>query len=99
MSLGLGMLDRRSWCLVALARDDVDDFGPNQTGAADRMEGHARDPRLILEKCEEDMLGPYHILPVLLGDYLRALKGAPHPWCQLWKVFHSRLSICFHRSR
>jgi hypothetical protein len=98
MSLALGMLDRRSWCLVALARDDVDDLGPNQTGTADRVEGHARDPRLILEKCEKNMLSANHVLPVFSGDYLRALKGVPHTWCQRRKVFHSRLSIYFRQS-
>jgi hypothetical protein len=76
----------------------VDDFGPNQTGVAERVEGHTRDPRLILEKREKDMLSTNHVLTVLVGDDLRAPKGVLHPWRQRWKVFHSGLSICVDQS-
>jgi hypothetical protein len=64
----------------------VDDFGPNEIGVADRVEGHTRDPRLIFEEREKDMLSSNHILPVLLGNYVRALQGAPPPWCQRRKA-------------
>jgi hypothetical protein len=68
MSRGLGRLDRPTWSLVALAPDDAQDFSPEGSGDANRMQRHPRDPGLIIEEREQDVLRADHTLAILPGE-------------------------------